>query len=184
MTLEDEDELELVSSEFKVSKMSQIKQLWADTCPDANVISGWHQVVEVSVNCSEDTITIQHNGLEIDMPKHKLAVNNPFKKFDRVVAFRRSEDMPYKIDDTGELVKLYPNTSDRPYAGLVVEFSGNDESTQCLVFFDDGHVQAVKRRHIFKVLETNWMSHGKQSLARLYLVWLCLLIFRQKCCLL
>lgn len=76
----------------------------------------------------------------------------------RVIAARRNEDIPYKLDESGERVMLYASNSKELYPGIIASWHETDG--RYLVFFDDGMVQYIPRAMIRRVLGNDEYKHG------------------------
>lgn len=89
---------------------------------------------------------------------------------ERVIAFRKKYDLPYTINPiTNELIQLYPSSDGEPFAGIVGAIQGNSY----MIFFDDGHVQNIKRHDIATIMANDDTKHGiNNSLANIFLNFL------------
>lgn len=98
------------------------------------------------------------------LPTYKVAFCKPIDDLcigKRVVAFRKTDELPHTIDAvTGQLVPLFANEENKPYAGMLAAFS--EKPSFHVVFFDDGHVQSVSNANIRSVLDSNCLEHGER----------------------
>lgn len=132
-----------------------------------NVLGPWKPCrllnkVENIGNDKDYVVQFVYDNSKRDVASYELANGNipdpnGLEKGTRVIAARRSEELPYKLDDSGQRIGLYGNNSNELYAGIFVDF---DEKGRCLVFFDDGMVQYVPLGLIRRVLGNDGHQHG------------------------
>lgn len=79
----------------------------------------------------------------------------------RVISKRRSEDMPYTMNHSGEQIPLITSIDSELYPGIVAGYhESQSEVNQLLLFFDDGIVQYVPQNKIRRVLGNDSYNHG------------------------
>lgn len=134
-----------------------------------NVIGPWQpcdlvrRVNNQNENGDRFVIKFDADGKELEVPDYEMASGiepepDDLKKIGtRVIANRRTADLPYIIDARNEKINLFSNQEHEFYPGIIAR-EGNNE--YC-VFFDDGIVQWVVRNKIRHVEGTDEYNHGK-----------------------
>ncbi|XP_055305914.1 uncharacterized protein LOC129570365 [Sitodiplosis mosellana] len=165
---EDEDVC-LVSVTTPLPRQSDNKQqCWADESKSKYVIAPWKKCQLVSEQSfinendeEERSVTVRFDDQIMDLPKQKLTFAKPSEYFHseaRVVAFRRSVDLPYIIDaDSCKIVPLYHSHDHLPYPGMLG--APDENGFHQMIFFDDGHVQKVKNEDIRLVYDSECLEH-------------------------
>lgn len=74
----------------------------------------------------------------------------------RVIARRRTEDMPYRLDESNRKIQLFDSNDQDFYPGIISCLS----ESRYLIFFDDGIVQFIKPKYIRRVLGNDRHNHG------------------------
>lgn len=92
-----------------------------------------------------------------ELAKHVVPTDNELKKGTRVIAARRNEELPYKLNEIGGKIELYSSTPYEFYPGILAMFHTDG---RYLVFFDDGMVQYVPKSNIRRVLGNDAHNHG------------------------
>lgn len=110
-----------------------------------------------------------NDGSKGNVASYELASSNTpdrnkLKNGTRVIA-RHGENMPYKLDKTGQQIGLYQSHRTEFYAGIFVGF--DDIEIRCLVFFDDGIVEYVPLKHIRCVLGNDGHQHCTYDLIKI-----------------
>lgn len=120
-------------------------------------------MVEIIGNNNDHVVQFR-DGTKKDVASYELAIGVvPFpsglEKGTRVIAPRCSEELPYKLDDSGQRIGLYIDSGNSAelYPGILAGYSDND---RYMVFFDDGMVQHVERKKIRRVLGNDGYQHG------------------------
>lgn len=120
-----------------------------------------------SIDGNERTNIVQFSGgFKKERATYEMAIARMSKLCDldvgtRVISKRRSEDMPYTINDSGERVPLITITENKFYPGIVAGYhESQSEHNNLLVFFDDGIVQYVTQKCIRRVLGSDSYNHG------------------------
>lgn len=138
-----------------------------------NVVGAWKPcklVERIESNDGNDRTNIvkfMYGGYKKDVAEYEMAYRNVPSRAElnpgtRVIAKRRSDDMPYIFDDKGEKVPLIASLDTELYAGILAGYhESNTEKNFYLIFFDDGIVQYVPRKHIRRVLGNDGYKHGK-----------------------
>lgn len=172
-------------------QLPNVKVYWGDKSKKKNVIAPWKQCellteqIYLDENDVEIISAIVRFDRKMELPIHKLAIGRSSRQYypsgTRVLAFRRSIDLPYTVDETHQNDQIYAsrNHDPEPYAGMIGCSSNNNcvgscdgtTSSACncekkqfyMVFFDDGHVQKVEWKDIRLVRGNNGLEHGERS---------------------
>lgn len=109
---------------------------------------------------------------QLKLPLYKLADRRgTLYTGARVVAIRSKYDLPYTINELTGLEPLYSSDDNDFYPGIIAALSDKDPE-YCVIFFDDGHVQAVVTSNIRAALDSDCMEHGEfDSLDILVLIY-------------
>lgn len=75
----------------------------------------------------------------------------------RIIARRSTDEMPHRVDGTGERIHLFASNENEYYPGIVA----GAHVDRYLIFFDDGIVQLIKRKFIRRVKGDDQINHGK-----------------------
>ena len=92
-----------------------------------------------------------------ELAKHMVPTDSELEKGTRVIALRRTEKLPYKLNEIGVKIELYSSDPREFYPGILAAFHTDG---RYLVFFDDGMVQYVPKSHICRVLGNDAYNHG------------------------
>ncbi|XP_055306322.1 histone-lysine N-methyltransferase eggless-like [Sitodiplosis mosellana] len=170
----DEDiDICLVSVATPLPRESDVQQrCWADKSKSKCVIAPWkpcHIVSEqsfINENDEEErSVIVRFGDRKMDLPNCKLAWAKRSKYFHsgaRVVAFRRSVDLPYIVNaGTCQTIPLYDRQERHPYPGMLAAISENE--FHHMIFFDDGHVQKVKNEDIRLVYDFECLEHAHSN---------------------
>lgn len=156
---DEDDDVHVVS--ISEQRQPDFKLVWADTNSTVNTIAAWELCELAVVDCADEqtSYVVRCDDRELTLPSYKVADYMPIQKHHRcvrVVAIRRRNDLPYVIRGNQQM-PLYPNIDGLPYPGIV----GAQNGVQCMIIFDDGHVQNINVDYIFKVFGEDGIEHGK-----------------------
>lgn len=143
----------------------EVTRLWGDISTNEQVIAPWQLCTLLEgYNGNEDGeagARVVFVDRTMDLPFSKLASYKPPKKIHhnglRVLAPRRTVDLPYTINVANRVVPLYAGKDTELYPGIIAVQNAHS----CMVFFDDGHVQNVTQKDVRLILGSSGLEHGK-----------------------
>lgn len=143
----------------------KVTRFWGDISTNEQVIAPWQLCTLLEgYDRSEDGeagARVVFVDRTMDLPFSKLASYKSPKRIHhngvRVLAPRRAVDLPYTIDDACREVPLYAGKDTELYPGIIAVRNEHN----CMVFFDDGHVQNVAQKDVRLVLGSSGLEHGE-----------------------
>lgn len=142
------------------------------------MVAPWHacqlvEEIERIDNGNEKSFIVQffNDNQRKDVAEYEMASQTTPKHDDlkkigtRIIARRRAEEMPYRIDDSEQKIQLFASNDSEYYPGII---AGGVEN-RYMIFFDDGIVQLIKRKQIRRVLGDDRHNHGMYILQSLNL---------------
>lgn len=166
-----------MSIDFRIaipSASNDMNRYWVDTS-HKHVIAPWKPCQLINEHCfinendvEERSAIVRIGEQKFELPKSKLAFSKASHHLHhgaRVVAKRRSIDLPYTIDaQTCKQIPIYDSQDQKLYPGILAVKNDSVRKQNRLshvVFFDDGHVQSVDKKDIRLVLESDSLQHGE-----------------------
>ncbi|XP_031638664.1 histone-lysine N-methyltransferase met-2-like [Contarinia nasturtii] len=166
------------SIQFGVNNNDDNKDFYARRARRDNVIGPWQpcemlKMVE-NVDKSNEKLFIVRYYRDLhkkDVPEYELASRKIPKPVElpigtRIIARRRSDILPYLIDESGQKILTLYSTDTQYYPAIVASFYDQ----RFMVFFDDGVVQLTKLKYIRRVLGNTRFDHAHWN-AKSYFEW-------------
>lgn len=144
------------------------KHYYAKRVKRDNVIGPWQpcellELSDTNVNNSKVCIVrFFQDHTKMDVPEYEMAARKipmPIEIITvgtRIIARRRSDSLPYVIDESNEKVHLLYSNQTHFYPGIIAGIYDQ----KFMVFFDDGVVQLTKIKYIRRVLGNFTFNYG------------------------